>query len=49
MPHTDSVTTDMEAHTLTVNFDDEKASVDDMVSALNKAGYTVPSYKKTGS
>ena len=28
----------MDAHTLTVNFDDEKASVDAVVAALNKAG-----------
>ena len=36
----------MNKHTLTVQFDDEKASVDQMVKALGKAGYTVPAYQK---
>ena len=31
----------------TVQFDDEKASVDQMVKALGKAGYTVPAYQKS--
>jgi copper chaperone CopZ len=47
VPNIESVATDMDAHTLTVNFDDEKTSVDAVVTALNKAGYTVPSYKAT--
>jgi copper chaperone CopZ len=37
----------MNKHTLTVQFDDEKASVDQMVKALGKAGYTVPSFQKS--
>ena len=37
----------MKNHTVTVNFDDEKTSVDAVVTALNKAGYTVPAYKVT--
>ena len=32
---------------VTVQFDDEKASVDQVVTALGKAGYTVPSYQKS--
>lgn len=39
-----SVAADMNAHTVTVAFDDEKASVDDVILALNKAGYAVPGY-----
>ena len=41
-----SVKTDMNAHTVTVDFDDEETSVDDVVSALTKAGYAVPEYEK---
>ena len=37
----------MEDHTVTVAFDDEKLSVDDVIRALNEAGYTVPRYSKT--
>lgn len=37
----------MNKHTLTVQFDDEKTSVDQMVKALGKAGYTVPAYQKS--
>ena len=47
MDAVESVTTDMDAHTLTVSFDDEKTSLDDVVGALNKAGYTVPESRKT--
>ena len=44
--HVTSVETDMTAHTLTVAFDDEQVSLDRIVPALGKAGYTVPSKKK---
>ncbi len=37
----------MNAHTVTVRFDDEEASLDDVVTALGKAGYSVPEYRKT--
>ncbi len=37
-----AVETDMNEHTLTVEFDDEKLSVDSIVQVLNDAGYTVP-------
>ena len=37
----DSVTTDMNSHTVTVSFDDEAVSLGDVVGALNDAGYTV--------
>lgn len=46
VPNVASVETDMRDHTLTVAFDDEKASLDDIVKALNDAGYTVPESKK---
>ena len=36
----------MNEHTLTVDFDDERLSIDEIVQALNKAGYTVPGYAK---
>ena len=36
----------MTEHTVTVAFDDEELSVDQIVSALNQAGYSVPSYAK---
>lgn len=39
-----SVTTDMNAHTVTVVFDDAETSIDAVVTALGNAGYTVPSY-----
>jgi len=42
-----SVSTDMRAHTVTVTFDDEEVSMQDVVGALNEAGYTVPSYQRT--
>ena len=41
-----SVDSDMNAHTITVAFDDEELSVDAIVQALNQAGYTVPGYTK---
>ena len=46
LPAVDSVQTDMNEHTLTVAFDDAELSVDHIVQALNKAGYTVPGYTK---
>ena len=39
-----SVQTDMNEHTVTVGFDDENASIDAIVRALNDAGYEVSSY-----
>ena len=41
-----SVDTDMNEHTLTVRFDDEKLTLEMIVAALNEAGYTVPDYTK---
>ncbi len=41
-----SVDTDMNEHTITVAFDDEKLSLDAIVGALNQAGYTVPSHAR---
>ena len=32
--------------TVTVKFDDQKQSLDNIIAALNKVGYTVPEYKK---
>ncbi len=40
--HVESVSTDMNAHTLTVSFDDEHLSIDRVIEALSSAGYTVP-------
>ena len=37
----------MKDHTVTVTFDDDEVSVDDLVGALNEAGYVVPRYEKT--
>ncbi len=34
----------MNAHTLTVGFDDEATSLNQIVEALGKAGYTVPEH-----
>ncbi len=42
----ESVETDMNDNTVTVAFDDENASIDDVVKALNDAGYMVPEYSK---
>ena len=36
----------MDAHTLTVTFDDEELSLDDVVAALNRVGYTVPGHRR---
>ena len=36
----------MNAHTLTVRFDDDEVSLDEIVAALNGAGYTVPEYRR---
>jgi copper chaperone CopZ len=44
--HVDSVETDMNAHTVTVSFDDEKVELGAIVAALNDAGYVVKSEKK---
>ena len=41
-----SVETDMDAHTVTVKFDDAKVSLDTIVEALFEAGYTVPGRKR---
>ena len=40
-----SVETDMNEHTVSVTFDDEKLSIDDVVGALTRAGYAVPNYE----
>lgn len=40
-----SVETDMDEHTVTVTFDDEQLSIDDVVGALTRAGYAVPNYE----
>ena len=39
-----SVETDMNQHTVSVTFDDEKLSIDDVVAALTQAGYAVPNF-----
>lgn len=39
-----SVETDMNENTVSVTFDDEKISIDDVVAALTRAGYAVPNY-----
>jgi copper chaperone CopZ len=36
----------MNEHTVTVAFDDEALSIDDVVAALTKAGYAVPEYDR---
>ena len=36
----------MRAHTVTVTFDDEEVSMQDVLGALNDAGYTVPDYRQ---
>lgn len=45
--HVESVRTDMNEHTVTVTFDDEKTGVGAIVAALNDAGYVVKSQQKT--
>jgi copper chaperone CopZ len=42
----EAVDADMNEHTVTVRFDDEATSVDEIVAALNEAGYTVPAYER---
>ena len=44
-----SVETDMTEHTLTVEFDDDDLSIEEIISTLNEAGYTVPDYEKQAS
>jgi len=39
----------MNAHTVTVSFDDDAASLDDIVKALNGAGYTVSESREQGA
>lgn len=39
----------MTDHTVTVSFDDDKASLDEVVAALNKAGYTVPEKRQVST
>jgi copper chaperone CopZ len=36
----------MYEHTVTVEFDDEQLSIDNVIRALNDAGYTVPEYSR---
>lgn len=38
----------MNTHTVSVTFDDESLSIDQVVTALNKAGYAVPDYSLVG-
>jgi copper chaperone CopZ len=42
----ETVQTDMDAHTVTVRFDDEGTSIEAIVEALNNEGYTVPERSK---
>jgi hypothetical protein len=37
----------MKAHTLTVSFDTEQASLESVIKALNGAGYHIPDYRQT--
>ena len=46
MTHVQSVETDMNDHTVTVEFDDEKLSIGEIVGVLNEAGYTVPRHSQ---
>ena len=48
MDHVDTVRTDMNAHTLTVTFDEDDMVVEEVVKELGAAGYTVPSYQRSG-
>lgn len=41
-----SVSTDMRAHTVTVTIEEEETSLQEVLGALNDAGYTVPSYEQ---
>jgi copper chaperone CopZ len=40
------VEADMNAHTLTVDFDDDQTSVGNIINALGEAGYTVPKHEQ---
>lgn len=42
----ESVSTDMDAHTVTVTFDEEKTGLAAVVGALNEAGYVVTEEKR---
>lgn len=44
--HVTSVKTDMNAHTVTVSFDDEKTGLEAINAALNDAGYVVKDARK---
>lgn len=44
--HVTSVETDMNTHTTTVAFDDDHVSLDIIIQALGKAGYSVPDREK---
>lgn len=44
--HLESVLVDMNAHTVTVTFDDEKTELAAIEAALNDAGFTVTDEKK---
>ena len=46
MEHVESVRADMNAHTVTVSFDDEKVELEAVVAALNDAGYVVKGRRK---
>ena len=45
LPKIRSVETDMSEHTLTVEFDDDDLSIEEIIRTLNEAGYTVPDYE----
>ena len=36
----------MNEHTVTVEFDDEQVSLDEVIRVLNEVGFTVPDYAK---
>jgi len=40
------VETDMNAHTVTVDFDDETTSIENIIQALADVGYTVPGHEQ---
>ena len=39
----------MNQHTLTVTFENEELTVEDIIKALGGAGYTVPSHSQSAS
>ena len=41
-----SVESDMNAHTITVAFDDANLKLDRIIGALGEAGYTVPKFQQ---